>query len=312
MAHSSDPARDGPAAYAPRRVREAEAERARERRQDQDRYLRLHDITALEPEGESEWMTGDIPQFIDPAAAPHAVGRAAAVPETGDERGRGRRGVFPWLLVASAALLAALFVVARASVWESSPSAAASTQVADAASSEREQTAGPAAGAGEEAQIEGAAAEGAAATPEPASGKGSALRPVSVRTVAVQAPSPTSDITPPASDLAPASTPAAAPQFDPVAAAALRKRAEEFVAQGDISAARVLLRRAAEARDAQAAFALAETYDPVALQKLGVRGAAPDPALARVWYGKARELGLPAMADSDPRATQGAQARDGR
>jgi hypothetical protein len=73
--------------------------------------------------------------------------------------------------------------------------------------------------------------------------------------------------------------------------AALIKRGEEFVANGDLAAARLMLQRAAEAQDARAALALAATYDPSVLAQLGIRGLAGDPAMARAWYEKAKEFG---------------------
>ena len=80
-------------------------------------------------------------------------------------------------------------------------------------------------------------------------------------------------------------------ELDPDAIATLLKHGEELIAAGDIGGARVLLRRAAEAHDAQAALTLAATYDPVALQKLGVRGVSADVVMARSWYEKAKEFG---------------------
>ncbi len=80
-------------------------------------------------------------------------------------------------------------------------------------------------------------------------------------------------------------------QLDPEEIATLRKRGEEFLATGDIAAARLMFLRAAEARDAHAAFALAATYDPLVLGKLEVYGFVPDLAMARAWYEKAREFG---------------------
>jgi hypothetical protein len=80
-------------------------------------------------------------------------------------------------------------------------------------------------------------------------------------------------------------------QLDAATIAELMSRADKFIAVGDISAARVLLRRAAEARDPRAAFALGATYDPIALEKLGVRGTAGDVLMARKWYDRAKELG---------------------
>jgi hypothetical protein len=73
--------------------------------------------------------------------------------------------------------------------------------------------------------------------------------------------------------------------------AASRKRAEALIASGDISAARLVLQRPADDGDAQAAIALAGTYDPTVLEKLGVHGIVPDIVTARTWYEKARRFG---------------------
>jgi hypothetical protein len=95
-------------------------------------------------------------------------------------------------------------------------------------------------------------------------------------------------------------------QLDPKEIAALIKRGEELVSNGDIPAARLLLQRAAEAHDARAAFELAATYDPVATGQVGHHSVAPDLALARAWYQKARDWGsleapkqLEALASAD-------------
>ena len=74
---------------------------------------------------------------------------------------------------------------------------------------------------------------------------------------------------------------------------AILKRAKDLIASGDLAAAQSVLRPAAEAADAQAAMALAETYDPMILAKLGVHGFAADVALARHWYETAKQLGSP-------------------
>lgn len=73
--------------------------------------------------------------------------------------------------------------------------------------------------------------------------------------------------------------------------AALLKRGEDLIAAGDFAAARLVLQRAAEAGDANAALLLAGTYDPMMLEKLQVHGFSPDVNLARRWYEKADELG---------------------
>ena len=71
----------------------------------------------------------------------------------------------------------------------------------------------------------------------------------------------------------------------------LLKRGKDLIAAGDIAAARIVLRKAAEANDAEAALGLAATYDPIVLRELKVYGFMPDAAMARVWYEKATELG---------------------
>jgi TPR repeat protein len=69
------------------------------------------------------------------------------------------------------------------------------------------------------------------------------------------------------------------------------RRGNDLIASGDLAAARLVLRRAANAGDAHAAMTLAGTYDPVVLEKLGVHGFVPDVAMARVWYEKAKKFG---------------------
>jgi hypothetical protein len=71
----------------------------------------------------------------------------------------------------------------------------------------------------------------------------------------------------------------------------LLKRGKDLMAAGDLAAARVVLRKAADANNAEAALALAATYDPLVLRELKVYGFMPDAAMARVWYEKATELG---------------------
>jgi len=73
--------------------------------------------------------------------------------------------------------------------------------------------------------------------------------------------------------------------------AALLKRAKSLLAIGDISSARLLLERAADAQEAEAALMLAGTYDPQVLGSQDMRSVTPDPAAARLWYQKAAQLG---------------------
>jgi hypothetical protein len=95
----------------------------------------------------------------------------------------------------------------------------------------------------------------------------------------------------------PASAPATPKLLDAAGIAFMMKGGAEFIANGNIAAARMMFRPAAEAGDPAAAFALAETYDPLVLAKLGAKGGiAPDVALAQQWYAKANELGYSASA----------------
>src|SRR5215211_5031787 len=79
--------------------------------------------------------------------------------------------------------------------------------------------------------------------------------------------------------------------LDPSEIASSLRRADDLIASGDLAAARLVLRRAANAGDARAAMTLAGTYDPAILEKLGVHGFVPDVAMARVWYEKAKKFG---------------------
>jgi hypothetical protein len=80
-------------------------------------------------------------------------------------------------------------------------------------------------------------------------------------------------------------------RLDPNEVNFLVKRGEELLTTGDIASARLLLRRAAEAHDARAALALAASYDPIELKRLGVYGSTPDVVAARDWYEKAKQFG---------------------
>lgn len=73
--------------------------------------------------------------------------------------------------------------------------------------------------------------------------------------------------------------------------AMLVKRGKDFLADGDIASARLLLRRAAEAGSAEGALTLGTTFDPTMILRLGAIGAKPDMAQARHWYQRAAELG---------------------
>ena len=101
----------------------------------------------------------------------------------------------------------------------------------------------------------------------------------------------------PEPEAAPEGKPAAVPQvIDGAEVAALLKRGQDYLQNGDIVSARLMLRRAAGAGDAQAALLLGASYDPTVLRDLGVLGFAPDPGQARTWYQKAADAGLPEAA----------------
>ncbi len=80
-------------------------------------------------------------------------------------------------------------------------------------------------------------------------------------------------------------------RIDPDELAVLLKRAKSLLSIGDITSARLLLERAADAQEAEAALMLAGTYDPQVLGSQDLRSITPDPAAAKVWYQKAAQLG---------------------
>ena len=81
-------------------------------------------------------------------------------------------------------------------------------------------------------------------------------------------------------------------QIDATEIELMVKSGLEFLGNGNIAGARMMFQPAAEAGDAVAAFALAETYDPSVLKKLGAKGGiTPDVTLANTWYERARALG---------------------
>jgi hypothetical protein len=111
-------------------------------------------------------------------------------------------------------------------------------------------------------------------------------------------PEPRPELKPePKPEPVPEGKPAAVPlTIDGAEVAALLKRGQDYLQNGDIVSARLMLRRAASAGDAQAALLLGASYDPTVLRDLGVLGFAPDPGQARTWYQKAADAGLPEAA----------------
>ncbi len=80
-------------------------------------------------------------------------------------------------------------------------------------------------------------------------------------------------------------------RIDPDELAALLKRAKGLLAIGDITSARLLLERAADAQEPEAALMLAGTYDPQVLGGQDLRSVTPDPEAAKIWYQKAAQMG---------------------
>jgi len=86
----------------------------------------------------------------------------------------------------------------------------------------------------------------------------------------------------------PSRPPPTIPTLDPAEVATLVRN---FLKNGDIASARLLLKQSANAGNAQAALELGMTFDPVFLKKWNVPGFAPDAAQAREWYNRAIKLG---------------------
>jgi hypothetical protein len=131
------------------------------------------------------------------------------------------------------------------------------------------------------------ALKGKVAVPEPAAREASrevvaALNPVAPVAAAVPAVREPAPVTREAAPVR---------RIDPDELAALLKRAKGLLSIGDITSARLLLERAADAQEAEAALMLAGTYDPQVLGSQDLRSITPDPAAAKIWYQKAAQLG---------------------
>jgi len=98
----------------------------------------------------------------------------------------------------------------------------------------------------------------------------------------------------PSQTASPAPSQTASPAMSQTSAAAsgLLARAQELIRNRDISSARLVLERALATGSAEAAFQLAETYDPQVLSAWQVRGIIGDASRARQLYTKASESGV--------------------
>jgi TPR repeat protein len=137
-----------------------------------------------------------------------------------------------------------------------------------------------------------AAAPAAPAAPAtPATAAAPATSPAAAATAPAAPNSAVAAAGPPQEAAAPVRAATPARQLDREEIDVLVKRGKDFLMSGDVAAARLVLQRAAESNDADAALTLAATYDPGMLRELKVYGVAADIALARAWYEKAAALG---------------------
>jgi hypothetical protein len=67
---------------------------------------------------------------------------------------------------------------------------------------------------------------------------------------------------------------------------------QKMIDVGYFAGARAYFRRAAEAGSGEAALMLAATYDQEYIDKIGAHGIKPDPNEARIWYERAKQLGV--------------------
>ncbi len=82
-----------------------------------------------------------------------------------------------------------------------------------------------------------------------------------------------------------------APQVVSIDPAGLVSRGDQLLGMRDVTSARLFYERAAQAGDGQAALRMGMTFDPVFLERSGIRGAQGDPARAISWYDRAAALG---------------------
>jgi TPR repeat protein len=73
--------------------------------------------------------------------------------------------------------------------------------------------------------------------------------------------------------------------------AALIARGDQFLQYSDVASARLFYKLAASHGSAAGAIAMGSSYDPIFLERNGVRGVRPEPARALAWYRIASELG---------------------
>jgi hypothetical protein len=121
-----------------------------------------------------------------------------------------------------------------------------------------------------------------------------AERPIEPTVTVTPSPAPTT--TPPLKPTIPAAaSPVAAPspirRLDDDEVSMLEERGQQLMTTGNVAAARLMLKRAAEAGSPRASLDLGATYDPMMRGQLTLGGIKPDAAMARAWYEKASQFG---------------------
>jgi TPR repeat protein len=95
----------------------------------------------------------------------------------------------------------------------------------------------------------------------------------------------------PVPDSPAATTLAATPGLSNTEMTELRDHGDSLLRNGDVASARLFYERAAGAGDGRAALRLGATFDPEFLGRLGLSKLQANPAEARSWYSRARDLG---------------------
>jgi hypothetical protein len=137
-------------------------------------------------------------------------------------------------------------------------------------------------------------------------GPAAAIGPAPVDTRGTANPVPSVDATQWLRTVSPSVDPPPPVVAEDASLVAARMRAGvELMTYGEIATARKIFQLVAEAGVAAGAFALAETYDPLELERLRLaEGIKPNVALARTWYERARSLGSPDARDRLSRLAQ--------
>jgi TPR repeat protein len=79
--------------------------------------------------------------------------------------------------------------------------------------------------------------------------------------------------------------------MSPVVVAVLISRGDALLSTGDVTAARLMYGRAADAQSVAGALAMGMTFEPKMLAQIGVQGMPADTQRAEIWYQRAAALG---------------------